>query len=243
MEDAKIKAAQDVFNVACSIFESYLAITKNVSRSTWNGKSYDYSNDTMASDTVFFASVFASVWSAIDENHTPAFDYFFEKRNSAFELLADIVRPSQHYPKSRLWVQLQKDFEQVEIKKPVEKDTIKHIGAVLRNSTAHFTTRFLDVSPQEYFSKLALGKNGTNLTVPQVVPEPDLKCNARIFLISWDVKYKQFNEPRGVGSNVPSRMIETHYAQLRYCLFRFLVDLFKSADHAFEDFLSKTPIE
>jgi hypothetical protein len=128
------------------------------------------------------------------------------------------------------WVQDKKSQNLVTASPSTEK-LMYTLCRTLRNGFDHFNFRYLNVTPREYFNKLALPLPGT-------IIDPDLAANYRIFICDWKSDRAEFMEPTS-----DTRVIGTQFARLRYSLFRFLADFFSEPGRTpYRDILTLLPL-
>jgi len=215
---------------ARDIFDSYLRATSGFVRARPSSEGgFTYPQDTIQTDCVAFAHIFSCVWEAIKSE----FEDNYYLKPASFMRLAATVTPGTgtDAPYACFWVQDKIGGNLVSVS-PNTKDSVRELCRTLRNGFGHFNFRYINVPPRDYFQRLLL-------TVPINVADPDLANNYRIFICDW-------NSMRGKGfmqlsSN--TRIVETHFARLRYTLFRFLADFFSQADRPnYMDILTQAPL-
>src|SRR5947208_2236268 len=108
---------------------------------------------------------------------------------------------------------------------------VRLLCRTLRNGFAHFNFRYINVAPSLYFPQM-------NLALPAHIPQPDVAKNYRIFICDWNKHRGGFLDP-----DSDTRIIETHFAHLRYHLFMFLARFFTKPDREpYRDILTGQPI-
>jgi hypothetical protein len=215
---------------ARAIFEYYLASTAGpgFTRTRPQGATgvYLYPEALLQVDTGAFAGVFTCLWRALEVQ--AAFDYFYSASPIAFQELTRIVTPNAGPDGltecARFWVHDQ-------IQQVTTADDSRKLCRTLRNGFAHFNFRYIHVAPTEYFARL-------NLVQPSHIPDPLLPMNYRLFICDWRNQRGRFMDQ---GSD--TRIIETHFAHLRYHLFRFLACFFLGQGATqYSDILTGDPI-
>jgi len=170
-----------------------------------------------------FAVTFTCLWRAFQAGRV--FDQVYASHPAAFHELRSIVTPNvpeagAYTACARFWVHDQQ--QQV-----TAIEEYRRLYRTLRNGFGHFNFRYVDVTPREYFGRL-----GQHL--PAHIPDPDEAMNYRIFILDWNNRNHAFMDPSS-----DTRIIETHFAHLRYHLFKFLARFF--AGHgagSFKDILN-----
>ena len=219
--------AQGILGDARTIFDYYLAATQYPSFIRIGGKVANgifwYPENTVQVDVGAFAGVFICLWRAIAIGKN--FRYYYMTKPEAFAELARIVTPND--PDTREFTSHAR-FWKFNVRTPViGVDGMKELCRTLRNGFAHFNFRYIDVAPSDYFRQM-------NLLLPNFIPQPDVANNYRIFICDWNKSgTKKFMEP-----DSETRIIETHFAHLRYHLFMFLARLFSEPDHQYKDILT-----
>jgi hypothetical protein len=204
---------------ACVMFDCYLEATRGPAFRRIGAQSGDgnfsYPETTLQADAGAFAGAFNCLWRAL-ENHA-TFDHCYAAKRTAFDEFVRIVTPNAPDPKNftthaRFWT--------MDAETPVaDARAMRLLCKTLRNGFAHFNFRYIDVTPLNYFQRMSLA-------LPTHIPEPDLARNYRIFICDWNKRCGDF---MGLGSD--TRIIETHFAHLRYHLFMFLARFFTEPDH------------
>ena len=201
---------------ARAIFDSYLEATRHVSFCRivpLGGGNFRYPETTIQVDALAFAGVLNCLWGALQDQAT--FDRCYDAKQRAFDELVRIVTPNAPDPQNfathaRFW---RMDAEAT----VSDAKSVRSVCRTLRNAFAHFNFRYIDVTPSKYFERMSLA-------LPTHIPEPGLARNYRIFICDW--KCGAFMAP-----DSDTRIIETHFAHLRYHLFMFLARFFTEPDH------------
>jgi hypothetical protein len=167
------------------------------------------------------------LWGALKTETT--FGYYYAAKTAAFSELVRIITPNEPDPQgftahARFW--------KMNVHMPIcGAKGVRLLCRTLRNGFAHFNFRYIDVAPLRYFPQM-------NLALPAHIPEPDVANNYRIFICDWNKQRGDFMDP-----DSDTRIIETHFAHLRYHLFMFLARLFTEPDREpYRDILTGQPI-
>jgi hypothetical protein len=226
--------APGVIEDAQAIFDSYLAATPDPPfvRTVTQGGHFLYPEPTIQTDTVAFSAIFTCLWRALEDDS--AFDHYHTQKITAFHEILRIVTPNESDPhdfasQARFW-SLDKAGQLVQLAPTGTKD-LNELCWTLRNGFSHFNFRYVDLPPAKYFERLGL-------PLPPSVPAPAMPNNYRIFICDWRIREggrsMRFLDPRS-----DRRVIETHFAHLRYHLFRFLARFFAKPGYAYQDILTQ----
>lgn len=218
--------SKTIISDARVMFESYLEATRGHSFRRIDAQSDDgnffYPESTLQADAAGFANAFNCLRRTLEDKAT--FDYCYHVKRMAFDELARIVIPNT--PDSKRFT-TQARFWVMDVATPVlDARTAELLCRTLRNGFAHFNFRYINVTPSNYFQRLGLA-------LPAHIPEPDVAQNYRIFICDWNKRRGDFMAP---GSD--TRIIETHFAHLRYHLFMFLARFFTAPNHSYVDILT-----
>lgn len=223
-------SANRIVTDACAVFESYLSVTSGSAVRRLNPQDADgnylYPEATVQVDSLAFAGVFNFLWGALKDQRT--FEYFYSTKPRAFQELKRIVTPSHPDPRgltacARFWVL-------DHVSQVTAASETQRFCRTLRNGFAHFNFRYMNESPRGYFDHMGL-------SLPNHIPDPDSARNYRIFICDW--------RPRTIFMSPDSdtRIVETHFAHLRYHLFTFLAYFFvEQGIHRYTDILTGAPI-
>ena len=225
-----MNADNPILHDAREIFDSYLRATSSFVRAKpLSFGVFEYPQDTIQTDCVAFAHMFSCVWEAIKSE----FQDYFARKPSSFAKLVTIVTSGANTdaPYARFWVQ-DKKCENLVSASPNTEDLVNKLCRTLRNGFDHFNFRYINVSPRDYFQHLSL-------TLLPAVADPDLVNNYRIFICDWD----SWQGKKFMQLSSKTRIVETHFARLRYALFRFFADFFSEPGRPpYMDILRQVPL-
>jgi hypothetical protein len=220
------ECVETIISDASAMFDSYLEATRGHSFCRIDARlgdgNFSYPESTLQADAAGFATAFNCLRRALEDRAT--FDHCYKAKRAAFDELVRIVTPNSPDPNrftahARLWV--------MDVNTPVpDARTAELLCRTLRNGFAHFNFRYIDVTPSNYFQRISLA-------LPAHIPEPNVANNYRIFICDWNKKRGNFMAP---GSD--TRIIETHFAHLRYHLFMFLARFFTEPNRPYSDILT-----
>jgi hypothetical protein len=223
--------AQATVSDARVVFNYYLEATsapsfRRIGLQCHDG-SFVYPETTCQVDAAAFAGAFNCLWRALETRTT--FNYYYTAKTAAFAELVRIVTPNKADPcgftaHARFWT--------MGVQMPIEgAKGVRLLCRTLRNGFAHFNFRYINVAPSRYFLQM-------NLALPTHIPQPDVANNYRIFICDWNKDRAGFMDPES-----DTRIIETHFAHLRYHLFMFLARFFTEPDREpYRDILTGRPI-
>lgn len=207
-------AAKAIVSDARAMFDYYLQATTEPSFRRIASQSPDgiflYPEATCQADAGAFAGVFNCLWRALGTPGT--FQHYYAAKTTAFAELVQIVTPNTPDPHrftthARFWM--------MDIQTPVaDANAVHRLCRTLHNGFSHFNFRYIDVAPSDYFRQM-------DLALPPHIPDPTAPSAYRIFICDWNKQRRGFMQP---GSD--TRIVETHFAHLRYHLFLFLARFF-----------------
>jgi hypothetical protein len=226
-----MNGAASIIADARDMFEHYLKATETFfKRATPREEGgYNYPEGTVQADCGAFAGIFTCLWTAIKDRQK--FTTYRASKPSAFGDLVSIVTPDANSGASYAEFWAQKCGNLVRTRPETDAD-MHELCRTLRNGFCHFNFRYTNVAPRDYFRQL-------DLPLPGIIKDPDIADNFRIYILDWDTKNGGFLDHKS-----DTRIIETHFAPLRYHLFCFLARFFtKPGSPPYIDILTLRPLE